>query len=751
MQLKNYLMKVTTISLFTGSILLSVAAAADDFSLVPQQGGPTLGYSPTSGVEILQVDGLQFKDLNQNGKLDVYEDWRKPSQERAADLTKQLDIEDIAGLMLHAKSLNIKTPSPDEHAQTLIVEKRMRTFLSNRIQSPMMSAEWNNAAQAFVEALPFGMPINRSSDPRHSAGMNSEFDASGGDGISIWPRSMGMAATFDAERNREFGEIASAEYRAMGMATALSPQVDIATDPRWHRFYMTYGESPMLSADMGEAYISGFQSSPEDQRIEGGWGMQSVNAMVKHWPGGGSGESGRDAHVGSGKYAVYPGDNFQDHLTPFLEGAFKLKDLTGKASAIMPYYTISFDQDPSGENIANGYSKYLITDLLRNKYGYDELVCTDWNIHTQSASNFLHGGKAHGAEHLTEIERMYRIVMAGCDQFGGASDHESLMAAYQLGVNEHGEEWMRERFEESAVRILINSFRVGLFENPYLAIDAVTSTVGKPEFVAAGYQAQLDSVILLKNKNQVLPLDKKPKVYMPYTTFYPRNFKGQGAPVTRAAIDPEEASKYFEIVNSPEQAEVALVRVASPYNAQVYSGSTTTYKENNIDQGGYIPITLQYRPYVATLARERSLAYDADEKEKTRAYKGKTSVARNEAQLDVVLETKKAMGTKPVVVILEMYNPSVVAEFESVIDGLLMDFGSAESVLCQILSGAAEPSALLPFQMPANMETVETNLEDVPFDLECHVDTEGHTYDFAFGLNWSGVIQDERTQKYAIK
>ena len=109
------------------------------------------------------------------------------------------------------------------------------------------------------------------------------------------------------------------------------------------------------------------------------------------------------------------------------------------------------------------------------------------------------------------------------------------------------------------------------------------------------------------------------------------------------------------------------------------------------------------------------------------------------------------MGDKPVIVIVDIFNPTVVAEFESKVEGLLLHFGNQDQALLDVISGAFEPSGLLPFQMPANMETVETQLEDVPYDMDCHVDTEGNTYDFAFGMNWSGQIKDDRVKKYAIK
>ncbi|MDZ4710254.1 MAG: glycoside hydrolase family 3 N-terminal domain-containing protein, partial [Saprospiraceae bacterium] len=175
------------------------------------------------------------------------------------------------------------------------------------------------------------IPANNSSDPRHGIVSDAEYNLGSAGNISMWPGSLGLAASFDPELVKNFGEIASREYRALGIATALSPQVDLATEPRWNRFRGTFGESPVLATNMARAYIEGFQSTARK-----GWGMESVNAMVKHWPGGGPEEAGRDGHYGYGAYAVYPGNNLADHLKVFTEGAFKLKDGTGSASAVMP-------------------------------------------------------------------------------------------------------------------------------------------------------------------------------------------------------------------------------------------------------------------------------------------------------------------------------------------------------------------------------------------------------------------------------
>lgn len=739
---------------------------SNGFKLIKNNNGITLGYSPNSGVRIIKDKGYAFKDLNKNGKLDIYEDWRRTADERAKDLASKLSIEQIAGLMLYSAQQSIPSKNDtynskryndanvppytlSDSQKKFLVEDNLRHVLVSGVESPEIAARWNNKLQSLVEGIGLGIPANNSSDPRHGAPSDIEFFAGAGGNISRWSQSLGLAATFDPELVKKFGEVASIEYRALGLTTALSPQIDIATDPRWSRFLGTFGESPELSRDMAKAYIEGLQYSPKDKVIEDGWGYESVNAMVKHWPGGGSGEGGRDAHIGTGKYGVFPGNNLEEHKKPFLEGAFKLDNKTKMASAVMPYYTISFNQDPSGNNVGNGFSKYLIQDQLRGRYGYDGVVCTDWKITEDAPIKYIHAGKSWGVETLTVAERHYLALMAGVDQFGGNDQSEPIMEAYKMGVKEHGEVFMRNRFELSAVRLLKNIFRVGLFENPYLSPAVSDSIVGNPEFMKLGYESQLKSLVLLKNKNNVLPLKNKTKVYIASIKEFKRDFLGGTDFKDEDCINKELASKYFEVVNNAEDAEVALVMINSPYNLQVRSG----FDIADLKKGGngYVPITLQYGKYKADKAREQSLGFDADESEMNRSYKGKTVIAKNHEQLNVILQTKKMMGDKPVIVVVNIFNPTIVAEFESKVDGLIFHFGNQDQALLDIISGKSEPSGLLPFQVPANMETVEKQLEDVPYDMQCHLDTEGHTYDFTFGMNWSGQINDARVNKYAIK
>ncbi|WP_248926046.1 glycoside hydrolase family 3 protein [Paenibacillus hamazuiensis] len=740
---------------------------------VQNDGGPTLGISESSGVSIIYRDGLAFKDLNKDGVLDKYEDWRLSPEERAKDLAAKMSIEQIAGLMLYSKHQAIpgklgwypatyggkpfdeSGAASDEltdQQRRFLADDHIRHILVTRVESPETAARWNNRLQAFAESLPLGIPANNSSDPRHGLDASAEFKVGGGSKISIWPESMGLAATFDPEVARKFGEVASKEYRALGLTTALSPQVDIATDPRWFRFGMTFGEDPQLSADMARAYIDGFQTSEGDAETTGGWGADSVNAMVKHWPGGGSGEAGRDAHFGYGKYAVYPGGNFEQHMVPFTEGAFKLAGPTGKASAVMPYYTVSYGQDKkNGENVGNSYSSYIINDLLREKAGYDGVVCTDWAItddEPEEISRLIPGGRCWGVEDgYTVAERHYKLLMAGIDQFGGNDQAGPIVEAYRIGVREHGEAYMRRRFEQSAVRLLINIFRVGLFENPYLQEEETASVVGCDEFVKAGFEAQLKSVVLLKNAGRVLPLEKWKKVYIPKRSL-PESTGWMGGTVPAVngyPVNLDAVRKYFEVTDQPDEADYALVFIESPR-------STMGYSKTDREAGGtgYVPISLQYGPYTAEHARETSIAGDPRPKDVlNRTYKGKTVTVLNQGDLETILHIKRLMKGRPVIVSLQQSNPTVVGEFEPAADALLAHFGVQDEALMEILTGGAEPSALLPFQMPADMKTVELQCEDVPHDMEVFVDADGNAYDFAFGLNWSGVIRDARTGKYA--
>ena len=752
--MKKYLYYLASLLLAASCTNQISEQSFDTYSIVSQSRGPQLGYSPTSGVEILRIDGYAFKDLNKNGSLDVYEDWRQKVESRVADLASQMTVEQICGLMLYSRAVTIDSAALNSDVLSYMKDDFIRHMLVSAVKDARTAAMWANNVQSYCESAELGIPANNSSDPRnytngkantsaYNPEPDGEFDPDGTSDISKWPREIGLGATFDPDVVGLYAKIAAAEYRAMGLTTALSPQIDLTTEPRWRRFYGSFSESPQLSRDMARTYCDAFQTT---EGSKNGWGHESVNCMVKHWPGGGTGEAGRDAHFGIGKYAVYPGNGFDISLIPFVQGAFNLKGKTKSASAVMPYYTISYNQDPSGENVANGFSGFIIRDLLRFEYGFDGVVCTDWGIVSDYEKTFIHAGKPWGLENATLAERRLRCFEVGVDQLGGVYDVEPTLEAYKLWIEKYGEESARERFEQSARRLLTNIFNVGLFENPYVSPDNAEKIVGNADFVTAGYEAQVKSIVMLKNHDNVLPATGKVKVYQPLRKMGPAITHWQ-YPVPAYEEYPfsrELLEKYFEVTDDPQEADIALVSIKSPFGHWGY-----IKPEDDEEEGKYWPISLQYSPYTASHAREKSIAGgDPSEASDNRSYRGRTEISFNESDMHLVRQTKVLMGEKPVILVVAMDRPFVPAEIEPYADAILLSLGVTNNALLDIISGHKEPSALLPCQLPADMKTVEEQYEDLPFDMECYVDSDGNTYDFAFGLNWSGVIYDQRVKKY---
>lgn len=271
----------------------------------PENGKP-LAWSASSGVELIEKDGLYFKDLEKTGELLPYEDWRLPVEERAADLASRLTTEEIAGLMLYSPhqavppmafgpfggtyngqkyaEANVPAYTLTDQQKEFMNKEHIRHVLMITVEDAKTAAKWNNELQKLAESMPHGIPVNISSDPRNGArGSGSvEFKTAGSD-VSKWPEGVGFAACFDPEVVRRFAEDASKEYRALGITTALGPQIDLCTEPRWMRFVDTLGENLEMTKKMVKAYCDGMQTT---KNSENGWGYDSVNTMVKHWPGG---------------------------------------------------------------------------------------------------------------------------------------------------------------------------------------------------------------------------------------------------------------------------------------------------------------------------------------------------------------------------------------------------------------------------------------------------------------------------------
>lgn len=724
---------------------------------VKNTNGPELGYWEESGVTILEQDGQYFKDLARTGELLPYEDWRLTPEERTADLLGRLNLEQMAGLMLHKM---LRSPADRE---MIGGENYIHGFTGASSSGDLEKiCESSNEIQAKMEAAAFGIPAFLTAE-----GINASDDSLSGGGygrmgksdlFSKWPVPLGLAATFDPKYVKGWGESVAREYRATGTTVALEPQIDIATEPRWMRFFQTFGEGTELATDMARAYIDGLQTSTGEQEIGGGWGYESVCATAKHFPGGATGEAGRDAHYNYGKYAVYPGGNYEEHLIPFQEGACKLDGPTGEVAYIMPYYTISTGLDTvDGENVGNGFSRFILQDLLRERVGFTGGILSDFGITPPPVNGSFLTGRCWGIEEYSEEAKRLKGLLAGMCVFEKDDDYKAMIGAAKIAAERYGEEAVLALMRERVQYLLLNAFRQGLFENPYLEPERSAKVLPEAGAVALGYEAQQKSVIMLKNAGGALPIRERKTVYIPKRV---REASEAGVDLRFAGakeetaqvgafypVDLETVRKYYDVTEDPAQADFAIVFIESPD-----SGGGWSKEDKAAGGNGYLPISLQYRPYTATEARAVSLAGgDLFENFTNRSYKDKSVTTHNESDLDVILETRALMGDKPVIVSLLFSRPCVVGEFEPASDALLAHCGIQTAAVLDIISGRVEPSGLLPAQFPRDMATVERQYEDVPFDMECHVDSEGNTYDYAFGLNWSGVIHDWRTEKYGRK
>ncbi len=747
---------------------------ADGWNKVTNEGGTTLGYSPESGVKLIQYEGFAFKDLNKNGKLDAYEDWRLDGETRATDVASQMTVEDVAGLMLYSMHQRDTNKELTEDQMTML-DMGLRSVLNAAAANPTADqATWANSMQAYVEGMGLGIPVGISTDPRNT-------------GVSVWPGNFALASTFDPAIALEAANQLAKEYRAMGISTLLGPQTDLSSEPRWSRVNGTYGDDPALSRDMAQAAVSGSQSTFDAGGADQGWGEGSVLAMIKHWPGDGPGESGRESHNFWGKYNVYPGSAFETHLIPFVDGGFNLTDSsTGAAAAVMSSYSIAWDEDETyGELVGSAYSEYKIK-LLRETYGFNGIVCTDWGI-------LADGTKTWGVDDLTPGERFYKALMAGVDQLGGFNDPAPILEAYEIGIDEIGEDAILARFQESGARLVRGFFLVGLFDNPYVDVANAKAVVGNDEAQAAGLAAQQKSVIMLKNDDNTIKAatgGDKPTVYIPLIyTPASQGFGGMTPSKLGLPVELKDADQYFNVVTDkiadtltgpadkdgkPTAAVEDIIRASKADLAECdYALVIVKNPQNGGNNGGYnqetstyVPISLQWGPYTANgvSVRSESLAGDmvdteiADpygvqkvQEKENRSYYGQSYTATNTSDLDAILYAVDNMPeTGKVVVAVNAGNPFIPAEFESKVDAILTGFGVNNKLFMGALAGEFEPTGLLPIQLPADMDAVETQMEDVPRDTKCYTDAAGNTYDFAFGMNWSGVIDDARTAKYNV-
>ena len=481
-------------------------------------------------VQILSIDKQDFRDLNKNNILDIYEDHRLDSQTRTNDLLGKMSIEEKVGQMFHPPFIL----KPDllmflyevairgnKLTETHIVEDNITHFNLYGNPSPFELGSEINHLQKIASRTRLGIPITISSDPIHEVPKGGGIASFSVDGFSKWPSQLGFAATQDSGLVKKFAEIVREEYLAVGIRTALHPMSDLATDPRWARNFGTFGSNANLSSDMTLAYMDGFQGKNINN--------DSVLTMVKHFPGGGPQEDGLDAHLFSGRNQIYPGNNFNYHLIPFK------KAIKNNLKVIMPYYGVPVGQ--TNEEVAMAFNDYIISDLLRNDLGYDGVICSDWGIIT---------GRHWGVGDLSIEERYKKSLQAGIDQYGGENN-----PSYILNLVENNN-ISEQRINESVRKILVNKFELGLFDNPYVDEDMIHKRVNTIENIKAGIEAQRRSIVLLENDG-VLPLKQETKIFVD-------------------GLDKNIATEFGKLVGNIEDADIVIMYIHTVFNGNQESG-----------------------------------------------------------------------------------------------------------------------------------------------------------------------------------
>ena len=618
---------------------------------------PELGVRSAA---ILEDGKFQFKDLNKNGKLDPYEDWRLSSADRAADLLSQMTIDEKIGFMIISQinmgpqgtsELNERDQvtnrnmftglAADESINVSgttkgIMERHLRHFILRANAPARIMAEWANNVQEVAERSRLGIPAIFASNPRNHVAVDNSLGLNVGNSyFTQWPGTLGLGATNDPDLVLAFAKSAAAEWAACGIRKGYMYQLDLSTEPRWSRIEGTFGEDADRVSAIATQLVKGFQGEK--------MGPGSVVLTMKHFPGGGPELKGWDSHYDFGKNLVYPGGMFDYHIKPFKAA------VDAGVSGIMPYYA-----RPHGteyEEVGSAFNYGLLTDLLRNTLGFKGLVNSD----TGPINNM-----PWGVEDLTYQQRYAKAVAAGTDLFSGGADIKNLKATYDAGMITD------EQVNTAVTRLLIEKFELGLFENPYVDPDKAEATANCEEFRSLAETAFRKSIVLMRNDASVLPLKKGTKVYV-------ERIDASTTDV-HAAVEVPDNSWDVEFVNNPEAADAVVFWVFPGGRGGGFLGGGA----------GDAPIS--------------------------------NLLSANSINVDYI---NLVASRKPVCVVVNCSRPWVLNELKgNAATTWVATFGTTLPALLDVVTGKFNPSGKMPFGLPSSQEAVEANKEDVPSFME---------------------------------
>ena len=633
--------------------------------------------------KIIEAEGFQFKDLNKNGELDPYEDWRLTPEARAEDLVEKMSLEQKAGLMLISstrlendwsfdrpqtsdpiasgfnendvvREVNMFTRKPLEYPNMFfagttkdVTAFHKRHFILRANPPVQVLAEWSNNLQALCERDGFGIPATITSNPRNHISVDASVGLSLGETpFTQWPGELGLAAMRDPELVRTFADMARQEWVATGIRKGYMYMADLATDPRWQRIEGTFGEDAELAAEVMREVVLGFQGEALSSN--------AVALTTKHFPGGGAAEGGQDPHFDWGKREVFPGGMFETNLIPFKAA------IEAGTSSIMPYYSYPVGTDYP--EVGYAFNKPVLQGLLREKLGFKGIINSDTGPIDMMP---------WGVEDLGIKARYKMAIEAGVNIFSGTANPDQLIET----LKEHPE--LNELVDESVKLLLIEKFRLGMFENPYVDVAKASEIVGNPAFKEKADLAMRKSIVLLRNEAKTLPLAKGTKVYVE-SYIKPR---GDASPSN--VYIPENNSWELEFVQSPEEADVIVLWLIPKGKSLFQSDGSPLHV--NLSANG---IDVKY--------------------------------------------VNELVSKKPSILAINYTNPWAIDEIydgsSSNIKAVLATFGNTPAAILDIVSGVFNPAAKMPFSTPVSDEVAQSQLSDVPGYME-----EGDYEMFKFG------------------
>ncbi len=699
----------------------------NDFYLEPvlfhNENGPTIGVT-TCGVIV--KDGLFFKDMDNDGVLSPYEDWRLSHEERAADMVKHLPLKQQAGLVLNTlwnTPLSMTREGAKDENGNIVPSKIFKRYdPSEPIPKGILPGLDNRVDDGQVLEQKLAAGVYRG-EMRAEAGVAAlyhnlgtqyvEYEACQG-GVAIpyslhtnpinigYPDFLGMGAACMGDGSFDMVyQMAQTDRKMMsacGLHIMYGPQVDVSTDPRWPRNSGTYGERPEITAGITRELVRGYQNG-EDGLKEG-----SIVLTVKHFPGDGPAENGFEPHLPIGQWRLYPTEGSMEkyHLPPF-QAAFDMK-----ASAIMPDYSrVGTDgrskpqyyrgKLTSTEQVGSTYSKELITDLARDTMGFTGYVNSDSGITTT---------QIYGVENLSVPERYAKAISAGTDVIGGNYDAENIVKAVEDGF------LPKTDLDRANYRRLLAMFQQGRVDNPYLNPDEA-DRVRAENFEGAkkaAYRACQKEVVLAKNHENVLPMAKGKKVYI--AVFSGEDAGAALAQMMGAGVAGEDdneklrlqladllKAKGFEIVDTPEECDYAYLHVWP--------------KQNNI-------VFVQRSMPVLELVD--GLMHEGREVNKSQKKTGNLipiSTLRGVDQIPGLAETVHAHGGK-VIATCVVCNPWILDKLEPYCDGLTFQYtvspvamGNALGAQMDVLAGDFNPTGKMSLTMVSSPDVIAITEKEI--------------------------------------